>query len=153
MNAPRSAAGRSGTVALAAAVEQLLTALVRQRRVVGDEEPGSLSTFQGIALGALVDDGPMRLGALTEALRTTDATASRTVDVLATHKFAERHHDPRDARRVLVAATDAGNRTVAHRRRRLALLLETLAAEMDTRSLAESGSCKSSPSPVPTRTR
>lgn len=130
MNASGANNRRAGAVALAGAVEQLLAALVRQRHVVGNDEPSPLSTFQGIALGVLVDNGPLRLGALADALRTTDATASRTVDALGTHKLAERHHDPRDGRGVLVAATDAGHRIIAHRRRQLALLLETLAAEM-----------------------
>jgi DNA-binding MarR family transcriptional regulator len=131
VNAPRPNDQRTGAIALAGAVEHLLAALIRQRGLVGDEEPSSLSTFQGIALGVLVDDGPMRLGALAEALRTTDATASRTVDVLATHRLAERRDDPLDARGVLVAATAAGRQGVDHRRRRLALLLERLVADMD----------------------
>ena len=118
-------------VALAGAVEQLLTALVGQRHVLADDEPSPLSTFQGIALGFLVDAGPMRLGALADALRTTDATASRTIDVLAAHQLACRERDPLDARGVVVAATAAGHDSVDRRRVRLALLLEALAADMD----------------------
>jgi DNA-binding MarR family transcriptional regulator len=117
-------------VALAGAVEQLLTTLVRRRRVLGDAEPSPLSTFQGVALGELVDGGPLRLRALADALRTTDATASRTVDVLVGHGLADRRTDPDDGRGVLVEATAAGREAVRERRLRLALLLESLVAEM-----------------------
>lgn len=118
-------------LAIAGAVEQLLTALVRQRGVLGDVEPSSLSTFQAIALGVLVDRGPLRLGALADELRTTNATASRTIDALEAHGLAARHDDPEDRRGVLVAATPAGEASVALRRRRAALLLESLVAGME----------------------
>jgi len=117
-------------VALAAAVEQLLTTLAHQRRVLGDVEPSPLSMFQGVALGVLVDGGPVRLGTLAATLRTTDATASRTVDALVAHALADRQNDPVDGRGVLVAATPAGHEAIVHRRRRLALLLESLVADM-----------------------
>lgn len=116
---------------LASAVEQLLTALVRRRGVLGDDEPSPLSTFQGIALSVLVDGGPLRLGALAEALGTTDATASRTVDVLAAHGLAERRVDPGDGRGVLVAPTAEGRAAVRRRRRRLAALVDRLAADLE----------------------
>lgn len=120
----------AGAVALASAVERLLTALTAQRGVLGDVEPSPLSTFQAVALGVLVDRGPLRLGVLADALGTTDATASRTVDVLTAHDLAERRVDPVDGRGVLVAATPAGLDSVDLRRRRLALLLESLAGGM-----------------------
>lgn len=117
-------------VALGDAVERLLTALVRRRRVLGDDEPSPLSAFQGIVLSVLVDAGPLRLGALAEELRTTDATASRTIDVLVAHGLAERRDDPGDRRGVLVAATGEGRRAVHRRRRRLAALLDRLVADL-----------------------
>ena len=88
---------------VAEAVERLLLTLVRQRHG-RDPEPGSLSTFQSIALSAVADDGPLRLGTLADALGTTDATASRTVDALEDRGLAERRPDPgrragRDRRR------------------------------------------------------
>jgi DNA-binding MarR family transcriptional regulator len=119
-------------VALAGAVEQLLTALVQQRRVLGEQEPSPLSTFQGVALGILVDSGPLRLGALAEALRTTDATASRTIDALAAHGLAGRRNDPTDGRGILVTATADGLDAIRRRRSRLALLLENLVAGMNS---------------------
>ena len=121
----------SEAVVLADAVEQLLTALVRRRGVLGDDEPSPLSTFQGIALSLLVDTGPLRLGALAEELRTTDATASRTIDVLATHGLAMRREDPADGRGVLVSATADGRKAVRRRRRRLAALVDRLVADLE----------------------
>jgi DNA-binding MarR family transcriptional regulator len=118
-------------VALASAIEQLLHALAQRRHVLGDEEPSPLSTFQSIAMTVIDDEGPMRLYALAERLRTTKATASRTIDVLAAHGLAQRRSDPSDGRGVLVSATRPGHRFVLDRRSRLAALLEQLLAEME----------------------
>lgn len=115
---------------LADAVEQLLTALVQSGRLLGDNEPSTLSTFQGVALAVLVDSGPVRLGALADAVATTDATASRTVDVLTTLGLAERRPDPTDRRGVVVAATVAGHTAVRRRRARLAALVQQLVVDM-----------------------
>jgi DNA-binding MarR family transcriptional regulator len=109
---------------VADAVAGLLAALSRQRRPTGDPEPGTLSTFQSITLSTLVDQGPVRLGSLAEALGTTDATASRNVDVLERRGFAERRPDPDDARGVLVAATSEGLADVRRRRRQLERLAQ-----------------------------
>ncbi len=103
---------------VAEAVEGLIAALARQRHG-RDPEPGSLSTFQSLTLARLVDEGPVRLGSLADALGTTDATASRTVDGLEARGLAERRPDPNDARGVIVAATAAGGTEVRRRRRAL----------------------------------
>ncbi len=104
---------------VADAVEGLVATLVRQRRAASDPEPGELSTFQAIALATIVDRGSMRLGSLAETLGTTDATASRTVDVLEGHGLAQRRPDPGDARGVIVDASAEGKADVRRRRRRL----------------------------------
>lgn len=109
---------------VADAVEGLLAALVRQRRSARDPEPGDLSTFQSLTLASIVDVGALRLGALADALGTTDATASRTVDVLELHGFATRRPDAGDGRGVLVEPTAAGRDEVRRRRRRLTRLAE-----------------------------
>jgi DNA-binding MarR family transcriptional regulator len=121
----------AGAIALASAVDQLLSALVQRRHVLGDKEPSPLSTFQAIALTVLADEGPMRLNVLAQQLRTTNATASRTTDVLAGLGLAERRSDPTDGRGVLVQATPSGREHVRERRSRLAALLEQLLAEME----------------------
>ena len=110
---------RSDARDVAEAVEGVLAALTRQRRPSGDPEPGTLSTFQSLVLSALVDRGPVRLGSLADALGTTDATASRNVDVLERQGLVERCPDPEDARGVIVAATVDGVAEVRRRRRQL----------------------------------
>jgi DNA-binding MarR family transcriptional regulator len=109
---------------VAEAVEGLIAALVRQRRPARDPEPGELSTFQSLALASIVDLGALRLGSLADALGTTDATASRTVDVLQLHGFAARRPDTGDGRGVLVEPTSAGRDEVRRQRRRLTRLAE-----------------------------
>ena len=109
---------------VAEAIEGLLAALLRQRRSGRDPEPGSLSTFQWLTLARLVDHGPVRLGSLAEVVGTTDATASRTVDVLETHGLAQRTDAPDDARGVVVSAKAAGKAEVRRRRRRMVKLAE-----------------------------
>jgi DNA-binding MarR family transcriptional regulator len=68
----------------------------------------------------------MRLGALADVVGTTDATASRNVDVLEALDLVERVPDDADGRGVLVAATPAGRATVRERRARLAALVGQL---------------------------
>jgi DNA-binding MarR family transcriptional regulator len=109
---------------VADAVEGLVAALVRQRRPGRDPEPATLSTFQSLTLATLADRGPARLGSLADAMGTTDATASRTVDALEARGLAERRPDPEDARCVIVAATDAGAAEVRCRRERVVELAE-----------------------------
>jgi DNA-binding MarR family transcriptional regulator len=104
---------------VAGAVEGLVATLVRQRRAASDPEPGELSTFQAVALSTIVDRGSMRLRSLAETLGTTDATASRTVDVLQGHGLAMRRPDPGDGRGVVVEASPEGKAEVRRRRRRL----------------------------------
>ena len=111
---------------LADAVERLVIALVRQPRLPGDTEPGELSTFQSILLTTLVDEGAMRLGALAAFVGTTDATASRNVDVLEALGLAQRTPDGIDGRGVLVGATQRGSMAVAERRARLVTLVRHL---------------------------
>ncbi len=124
----------STAAVLADAVEQLVTVLVRQPRMPGDE-PGELSTFQGIMLTMLADEGPLRMGALADALGTTDATASRTVDVLEASGLAERRRDDDDGRCIVVCATASGIALVAARRERL----ERVVARLVRRLGAEDG--------------
>ncbi len=111
---------------LAEAVEQLVSSLVRLPRLPGDSEPAELSTFQAIALTTLVDEGPLRLGALAATLGTTDATASRTVDTLERLELAERLPDTSDGRVTVVHATSDGVESVQARRERLEQLVARL---------------------------
>lgn len=103
---------------LADAVERLVGSVMRQGGAVG-AEPSPLSTTQALTLRVLADDGPLRLRALAQRLGTTNATASRTVDVLAAMRLLRRLPDPLDGRGVFVDLTPAGGRWVRHRREAL----------------------------------
>ncbi len=117
-------------VSLGVAVEQLVTALVRTPHLPGDAEPSDLTTFQGIVLATLVDEGPQRLHALASSLSTTDATASRNVDFLEERGLAERRADASDGRGIIVGATREGIKTVRERRARLDRLVAGLVDEL-----------------------
>jgi DNA-binding MarR family transcriptional regulator len=105
---------------LAAAVEALFLQLVREK----SRDPSPLTPTQRLALTAVVDEGPLRLGALADRMQASDATATRTVDALAAGGLVKRIPDADDRRGVLIASTPAGRRLVAKRRRRLTASLE-----------------------------
>jgi MarR family transcriptional regulator, organic hydroperoxide resistance regulator len=111
---------------LAEAVERLIAVVIRQRSAVPGPEPRQLTTTQALALLTLADEGPLRLGALADRIATTDATASRTVDVLERAGFARRVPDPADGRGISVEPTAEGRREVVRRRRRMAAMVGEL---------------------------
>jgi MarR family transcriptional regulator, 2-MHQ and catechol-resistance regulon repressor len=100
-----------------------------------------LTTPQAYALGTIVRQGPLRMGALASELGVTVATASRTVDALTARALVLREADPVDARAVRVAATAAGVEDQQDRRRRfterLSALMDEL-SEVERRQLADS---------------
>jgi DNA-binding MarR family transcriptional regulator len=123
MDGPRAFPGTDAGN-LAAAVERFLFTVVRQRGT-NDREAGSLLLpTQTAALCAIVDEGPLRLGALAEQLGTTAATATRTADSLEALGLIERVPDARDGRATLLAPTERGRRGCEERRARLLALLE-----------------------------
>ena len=74
--------------------------------------------FQSLAFASIVDLDVLRPGSLADALGTTDATASRTVDVLELHGFVTRRPDTGGRRGVLLVATPEGGDDVPPRRKR-----------------------------------
>jgi DNA-binding MarR family transcriptional regulator len=114
--------------ALAVEIERLYAALVREGGRLGLTEDVPLSPTQRLALVAVVDEGPLRLGALADAIATTDATATRTVQSLERHGLVTRSADAADRRGVVIAATREGRHAVARGRRRLAQTVERLLA-------------------------
>ena len=111
---------------LAEAVERLIAVVIRQRRAIPGPEPRQLTTTQALALLSLADEGPLRLGALADRIATTDATASRAVDVLEAAAFARRVPDPLDGRGISVELTGAGRLEVRRRRKRMAAMVGEL---------------------------
>jgi DNA-binding MarR family transcriptional regulator len=111
---------------LAEAVERLIAVIIRQRGAIPGPEPRQLTTTQALALLTLADEGPLRLGALADRIATTDATASRAVDVLQRAGFVRRVPDPADGRGISVEPTAEGRREVARRRERMAAMVGEL---------------------------
>lgn len=111
------------------------------RRRAGTGAGVELTSPQALALRAVVREGPLRMGALAEALGVSVATASRTVGLLAARDLVQREPDPEDARAVRVAATARGRREHERRRRRFVEALERLMGELsddERRQLAQS---------------
>lgn len=123
---------RSGKEAerLADAVERLITVILRRRRALG-HEPSPLTATQGLALSTVARARRLRLGALGEALGTTDATASRTVDALESLGLVKRAVDPVDRRGVVVAITAKGRRFWEQRHERFVTLMDALVSDLD----------------------
>lgn len=69
-----------------------------------------ISVTQCYALEALVERGPMRLGALAERLYLDKSTTSRVVQTLVRKGYAANRPEPADRRAVAIAATRAGRR-------------------------------------------
>jgi DNA-binding MarR family transcriptional regulator len=120
---------------LARELERLIAALVREGGRLGFVEQPPLSPTQRIALAHVVDRGALRLGALADAMSTTDATATRTVQALERLGLVDRAADAADARGVRIGATGAGRQTITRSRRRLAQVLDRLVDEDDRERL------------------
>jgi len=84
--------------------------IVRAGGKLGDPWDRRLTNTQSLALFLVVNEGPVRLGALASAMLTTDATATRTVDALALEGLVERQLANGDKRGVLICATTEGRR-------------------------------------------
>jgi DNA-binding MarR family transcriptional regulator len=126
---------------LAEAIVRLRAEILRRRSSQGELTGAELTTPQALALRTIVQEGPLRMGALADALGVSVATASRTVDALAAKGLATRESDPSDARAVRVAASARGRREHAVRRERFAGALESLMDELsehERRQLADS---------------
>jgi DNA-binding MarR family transcriptional regulator len=128
--------------------ERMAEGIVRLRdEILKRREPGAdggsveLTLAQGAALRAVVRLGPLRVGALAEALGVSIATASRSVDSLAALGLVRRAGDPLDSRAVRVAATRKGVQEQRRRRDRFVRALERLLEELsdeERRQLADS---------------
>ena len=70
--------------------------------------PDGIDMALADALSVLVQNGPMRMGELAEALHITPATATRAVDCLVERGLAERVKAVDDLRSILVSATADG---------------------------------------------
>jgi DNA-binding MarR family transcriptional regulator len=121
---------------LAVEIERLFTALVREGGRLGYSESDALTSTQRAALIAIVDGGPLRLGAVADALGTTDATATRTVQALERLGLVERTPVTDDRRGIRVAASAEGRKVVAAGRRHLAAAVANVVPAADQARLA-----------------
>jgi DNA-binding MarR family transcriptional regulator len=121
---------------LAWEIERLFGLVVKRRPEEAETEP-QLTPTQRLALAVIVDEGPLRLGALADRMSTTDPTATRAVDALVAERLVERTPDPDDRRAIQVAATRGGRRLLERRRRRFVQLLRTPLSQMRAREQAE----------------
>jgi DNA-binding MarR family transcriptional regulator len=117
-------------------IERLFTALVREGGRLGYSDGDALTSTQRAALIAIVDGGALRLGAVADALGTTDATATRTVQALERLGLVERTPDVGDRRGIRVGATAAGRKAIARGRRRLAVAVANVVPDADQARLA-----------------
>lgn len=131
---------RADVERMADGIVRLRAEILRRRTETGRFGDAELTTPQALALRTIALDGPLRMTALAERLGVSVATASRTVDALASRELVKRETDPDDARAVNVLATARGRREQRARRERfvdaLAELLEEL-SEAERRRLGE----------------
>ena len=126
---------------LAEGIIRLRAEILRRRSSTSELPAAELTTPQALCLRIVVLEGPLRMGELADRLGVSVATASRTVDALASRSLAKRESDPADARAVRVAATSRGRREHRSRRERFVHALENLMDELsehERRQLAES---------------
>ncbi len=126
---------------LAEGIIRLRAEILRRRSSISELPAAELTTPQALCLRIVVLEGPLRMGELADRLGVSVATASRTVDALASRSLAKRESDPADARAVRVAATSRGRREHRSRRERFVHALESLMDELsehERRQLAES---------------
>jgi DNA-binding MarR family transcriptional regulator len=132
---------RDETERMAEGIVRLRDEILRRREPDAQGGAVELTPAQGAALRAVVRLGPLRVGALAEALGVSVATASRTVGGLAALGLVQRSGDPADSRAVRVAATAKGAREQRLRRERFVRALERLLedlSEVERRRLADS---------------
>lgn len=95
--------------------------------------PGALSLTAALTLGALAQEGPVRLTALAAAAGISQPSMTELVHRLERQGLAVRVDDPKDGRAALVDITDAGRALLDDRQRdrrhRLAELLAALPPE------------------------
>jgi len=118
-------------------LQELMYLIVRAGGKLGDPWDRRLTNMQSLALIFVVNEGPVRLGALAAAMLTTDATATRTVDALVVDGLVERQLANGDKRGVVICATTEGRRIYRQRSRRTAKIVSSLLAETGQSQLQE----------------
>ena len=110
---------------------KLFSQVIREGGRLGDPPDRALTSTQGLALGILVTQGAKRLWALAEDMKTTDATATRTVDALEAVGLVRRTTEPTDRRGIIVSATARGRALYKTRMGRMRNVVESLLKNTD----------------------
>lgn len=90
-----------------------ITGSQRLDRLIAVRSGVSIGVSAVAVLGKVIDDGPMRMSDLADAVRTHPAALTRQVQSLEAEGFVERSADPLDGRASVVTVTPAGR--IAHR--------------------------------------
>ncbi|CAM8649023.1 MarR Transcriptional regulators [Acidimicrobiia bacterium] len=85
----------------------------RLDRLIAVRSGVSIGVVAVAVLGKVIDDGPMRMTDLADAVRMHPAALTRQVQALETEGYVERSADPLDGRASVVSATPIGR--AAHR--------------------------------------
>jgi DNA-binding MarR family transcriptional regulator len=109
-------------------ISELYAILLRISRRVQHDEP--MTATQRLALIEIAVVGPLRLRELAARMDTTDATASRAVDLLGGYRFVAGRADPDDRRAIQIVVTAKGRRWSDRRRAQLHDLLAELPANV-----------------------
>ncbi|MDR1999682.1 MAG: MarR family transcriptional regulator [Frankiaceae bacterium] len=99
---------------LASALRQATLRLTRRLR--SQRADMSVSVTQLMALGTLLNHGPMSAGALAAHERVQPPSMTKILAALEEHGLAQRRQDPTDRRQIIVQATPAGEALMAQER-------------------------------------
>ncbi|MEV0079282.1 MarR family transcriptional regulator [Nocardia neocaledoniensis] len=106
---------------------------LRDRALAQIKDHSGIDPAGFVVLFRLVCDGPMRSGALAEAVHSDASTVSRQVAQLVERGLVRRTADPDDGRATVLEATDAGHETAdrirARRRDSIAVVTEDWSSE------------------------
>ncbi|MEV0336720.1 MarR family transcriptional regulator [Nocardia sp. NPDC050717] len=106
---------------------------LRDRALAQIKDHSGIDPAGFVVLFRLVCDGPMRSGALAEAVHSDASTVSRQVAQLVERGLVRRTADPDDGRATVLEATEAGRETAdrirARRRESIAVVTEDWSSE------------------------
>jgi DNA-binding MarR family transcriptional regulator len=110
-------------------VAESMSHLIRQWRRSHNQLQASTKGPLFLCLGTLIKEGPMRSGALAEAVCSDPSTVSRQVAMLVEQGLVRREADPHDGRISVLAATDRGREAAAAMKRRRDALVASVMAD------------------------
>jgi DNA-binding MarR family transcriptional regulator len=110
---------------------ELASAVARlSRRVRAEKASDQMSDSHRSALALLVKEGPRTLSELSEHERVKPPSMNQTVNALVELGYVERHDDPADGRKVILAATTSGRALIEETRRRFHAWLQAQLVEL-----------------------